>query len=397
MELTNKQLEGLKIAVARYKAHEPYTVISGYAGVGKSTLVKFIIDALDLLPEEVAYCAFTGKAAQVLSNKGCPNATTAHKLLFETKPMPDGTYIHIPKTTLEPDTLKLIVVDEVSMLPKNMWELLISHKIYVLACGDPGQLPPISKDDDNRLLQNPHIFLDEIMRQALDSDIIRCSMDIRNGVTLRPFKGDDICIVNQSELVTGMYTWADMILCATNKTRIEVNNITRNLLGYNSSLPQKGEKIICLQNEWKTIANTGNALVNGCVGTIDQIRERSYIIPEWIGVPKNRIYLLEANFTSETNDIFPRFLMDKQTFVTGEPSLNSKQMWQMSRQKTTRAIMPKEFTYGYCITGWKAQGSEWDKVLILEENFPFDRTEHRKFLYTCVTRASKKATLVLKN
>ena len=50
MVLTKKYEEGLKIAVARYKAREPWTAISGYAGSGKSTLIKFIISALDVDP-----------------------------------------------------------------------------------------------------------------------------------------------------------------------------------------------------------------------------------------------------------------------------------------------------------------------------------------------------------
>ena len=60
MILTKKQEEGLKVAVERYKAGEKYTVISGYAGTGKSTLVKFIIAALDVQPDKVAYASFTG-------------------------------------------------------------------------------------------------------------------------------------------------------------------------------------------------------------------------------------------------------------------------------------------------------------------------------------------------
>ena len=48
--LTNKQQEGLRTAVERYRAGEKYTVISGFAGSGKSTLVKFIIEALDVNP-----------------------------------------------------------------------------------------------------------------------------------------------------------------------------------------------------------------------------------------------------------------------------------------------------------------------------------------------------------
>ena len=45
MVLTAKQEQGLKIAVQRHKDGEKYTVISGYAGTGKSTLVRFIISA----------------------------------------------------------------------------------------------------------------------------------------------------------------------------------------------------------------------------------------------------------------------------------------------------------------------------------------------------------------
>ena len=144
MELTKKQQEGLNIAVARFNEREAWTTISGYAGTGKSTLVKFIIAALNIDPADVCYIAFTGKAATVLQQKGCPTAVTAHKLLYRSKQLPNGKYIHVPRDVLEED-YKIIVVDEVSMLPKDMWELLLKHKVYILALGDPAQLPPIDK------------------------------------------------------------------------------------------------------------------------------------------------------------------------------------------------------------------------------------------------------------
>ena len=138
MILTRKQEEGLKIAVERFRNHEKYTCIAGYAGSGKSTLIKFIISALGVDQEsEVAYVAFTGKAANVLQTKGCPNATTAHKLLYKARPLPNGNFIFEEKY-LGDSGLKVIVVDEISMLPRQMWELLISHGIYVIAAGDPG-------------------------------------------------------------------------------------------------------------------------------------------------------------------------------------------------------------------------------------------------------------------
>ena len=58
--------------------------------------------------------------------------------------------------------------------------------------------------------------------------------------------------------------------------------------------------------------------------------------------------------------------------------------------------IPEQFTYGYAITGWKAQGSEWDNVLVIEEDFPFNEEEHRKFLYTCATRAARRLVIIKK-
>ena len=98
IQLTRKQEEGLRRAVERYNEGHKYTVISGFAGSGKSTLIKFIIEALPInADKDVAYVAFTGKAATVLQQKGCQNAITAHKLLYRAKPMPNGTYKFFPK------------------------------------------------------------------------------------------------------------------------------------------------------------------------------------------------------------------------------------------------------------------------------------------------------------
>lgn len=101
--------------------------------------MNFIIAALGVDPEtEVAFVALTGKAAQVLKEKGNPNPTTVHKLIYHARQQKDGSYEFEPKEQLDNPDLKVIVVDEISMLPKTMWEQLLTYPVYILGLGDPG-------------------------------------------------------------------------------------------------------------------------------------------------------------------------------------------------------------------------------------------------------------------
>lgn len=389
MILTNKQEQGLKLAVARYKANEPWTCIAGYAGTGKSTLVKFIISALNLHPDDVAYVTFTGKAASVLRHKGCPNAMTAHKLLYFSKRMPNGRFVFKPRPSLE-GNYSLIVVDEISMLPNDLWELLLSHKKHVIALGDPFQIPPIDKKADNHVLDKPHIFLDEIMRQATESEIIRLTMDIRDYKAPEYFKGEEIQVLRPHEVVDGMYHWADQIICATNRKRHEINNYMRQAAGRGIE-PESGDKIICCRNCWDKVDMTGdNALVNGTIGTLGEFAAgfQSYPIFGFPEVPVMHAQILT------TDGVFEEVVMDYQALKEGKPFLTSEQAYQIYRRPDLKNLEPVEFNYGYAITGHRAQGSEWDKVLVFEEKFPFDKEEHARWLYTAATRASSRLVLV---
>lgn len=392
MILTNKQEEALKIAVQRYRAGAPYTVISGYAGSGKSTVVRFIIEALGVPLEEVAYVAFTGKAAKVLAQKGCPNATTAHKLLYWAKQMPNGKYNFTEKPVLE-EGYRVIVVDEVSMLPTAMWNLLLSHRVYVLACGDPGQLPPISAKDNNHVLDNPHVFLDEIMRQAKESEIIRLSMHVREGKPLSTFeqKGEQVKIITQDELLSGHFTWADQILCATNERRNQLNHLLRELKGFGPE-PQIGDKVISLKNHWDDFSTAGNPLTNGTIGYITDYYTDSGFLPFPVN-GSNIIKLANIAIDTEDNDAFNDLIVDYNALAKGEKTLDGHQEFLLTKKKITP---PYEFVYGYAITTWKAQGSEWDKVLGFEEHFPWETDLHQRFLYTMITRASQKLVIVRK-
>ena len=390
MILTKKQEQGLKTCIEKYINGEKYCVISGYAGAGKSTLVKFIVQNLPgINPEEdVVYACYTGKAAQVLLKKGNKNVLTLHKLLYESIPKPDGTFFRKPKPFID---YKIVIVDEVSMAPKQLMELLFTHNVFIIALGDPFQLPPVDKNQDNGLLNNPDVFLDEIMRQALDSEIIRLSMQVRNKEQFDYFTSHDAIVMPKKDLNTGVLKWADQILVGTNATRVAINNQMRDLMGRGNK-PEDGDKVICLRNYWDNLATNDDPLVNGTIGYISNVYETYNKTPNWAG--GDIIKVLKANFTSDSDADFGLLQMDEKQILTGERCLDFKKIYKLTSNRRTAHLVPMEFTYGYAITVHKSQGSEWDNVCVLEESFPFDREEHARWLYTAVTRASDKLVLV---
>lgn len=397
MELNEKQKLGLDIAIERYRTGEKYTVIAGYAGVGKSTLVKFIVAALGdygIDPEkDVVYTSFTGKATQVLQKKGNKNVSTLHKLLFESIPKPDGTFYRKPVPFIP---YKIVIVDECSMVPKDLLQRLAGYPVHIICLGDPGQLPPINKDEDNHLLDIPHIFLDEIMRQEDQSEIIKLTMDIRDGKPLNHYQGTEVQILDKEELTTGMLLWADQIICATNATRTALNNQMRDLLGH-KGMPEDGDKVICLKNDWDVISENENPLVNGTIGYLRNCFETYLKLPAYIcGGTARKVDILCAEFISDTDDNYGSLDMDKKLIYTGESSLDWKTLYRMGKNMKYKGFIPHQFTYGYAITCHKSQGSEWDNVLVIEEGFPFNQEEHKKWLYTACTRAVKKLVIIRK-
>lgn len=383
MILTRKQEEGLRIAVERYKNNELYTCIAGYAGTGKTTLVRFIIDALGIQDEDVCYISYTGKATLVLKEKGCLNAKTAHKLLYMSRPRKDGTFIHVPRRTLE-DYYEIIVVDEISMLPKEMWELLLSHRIHVLALGDPAQLPPIG--EDNGVLSHPHIFLDEVVRQAKESEIIRLSMDIREGKPLTLMKGNEVRVVPKSEICSGLLTWADQIIAAKNLTKHKINAQVRDILEYPANELVNGDKVICLKNNWDLVSSCDEPLVNGLIGTVSKVEK---LKDRFINF-KYRFDLQPDSIYDE--DYFINIIADEKMFRTGEPTINKDNFRYIPKVVSQNLNL---FDFAYCITCWKAQGSEYNKVLLMtEKDFPRDKETYTKYLYTGITRAKQKLIVV---
>ena len=377
IKLTEKQKRGLKITIDRYKKGERYTCIAGYAGTGKSTLVSYIVKELnfDNNYDEIAYCCYTGKASLILQLKGLP-ATTAHRLLYKSKELPDGTFLHIPRLTPDNPNLKIVIVDEVSMLEKEMWSILMSWKgVYVICLGDPEQLPPLH--EPNGILDNPHVFLDEIMRQALDNEIIKLSMDIREGKFIpNQYSGKDIQIAPKSYINEEILLSANQVICGKNKTRFDLNMYMRQAIWKNKyqDLPLQGDKIICLENYCEY------DLINGEIGIINNK-------PKNKNLPYFENNIIQCNFKTDYS-LTKNLNMDKNIFLTGEPT--DYPYW--IRLKFDKCNRPLKFDYGYAITCHKAQGSQWDNIIIYDE-YLGDKEFHRRWLYTAVTRACKKLIL----
>ena len=389
MELTRKQEEGLHTAIERHRAGEKYTVIAGYAGTGKSTLVRFIIEALDIEEDYVAYTSFTGKAAEVLRKKGNANAMTLHKLLYDSIPRAAGGFFRKPKADIG---YTVVVVDEISMVPKELINLLFKHRVYVICLGDPFQLPPINKDEDNHLLDNPHVFLDEIMRQEAESEIIQLTMKIREGKSIDFFSGENVQVIQKEQLNTGMLLWADQILTATNQKRLNINAQVRALLDKGPE-PEDGDKVICLRNYWDDFSMNGDPMVNGTIGTLTNVFRTWREVPKYAKCEVDKFDVICGDFVTD-DGIYCMTEIDRMMLMTGMKCCEWRVAYKLGRLKNKYGeIVPKEFAYGYAITCHKAQGSEWDKVLVLEESFPFDKKEHARWLYTACTRASEKLLL----
>lgn len=370
--------------------------IAGYAGTGKTYLSGMI--AQELADNRIAFCAYTGKAALVMQQRGMP-ATTIHQLIYntETKLVPyedDEGNLKLKKklvTTLK-DHLDpkpaIILVDEASMVDKKIMRDLLSFDIPIIAVGDPFQLPPVSGDESD-MLADPDVTLDEIMRQDEGSAIAYLAEKIRKGRPLQEDESAPGCIwqmpkgIIRDEYQKDMFAWADQIIAGRNATVEKVNQQARQHLGFIGKLPVPGEKLICKKNSWDTILADGKlptALVNGLIGyctSVDQ-REKFESVP-WRDRPITGIeHLLNLRPVFEEAAEFK------------ELKYNPAALWESKQARgNLKGII---FQFGYCITCHAAQGSEWDNVLLYDDSW-YDSNDpmfQARWRYTGVTRAAKR-------
>lgn len=388
----------------------------GYAGTGKTTLARHLAEGVG---GDVLFAAFTGKAASVLRASGAPNAQTLHSLIYTPKERSRERYNELKqeledvqfmihedrlesgndpdfkprqdlldrierlqgeiraeeKNSKRPDfalnlesplrDASLLVVDECSMVDEEMAQDILSFKTPVLVLGDPAQLPPV-KGTGFFTDATPDIMLTEIHRQARDNPIIDLATRVRNGERLRQGSYGESAVIGRATPELALAS--DQVLVGLNKTRVATNRRMRELKGYTGSpFPLEGEKLVCLRND------KDHGLLNGTL-------HMSLTDSELLGGYVNLRIRPEDQPGAE-----PLLIPAHPEHFDGDP----EQIGYWDRRNA------QEFTFGYALTTHKSQGSQWGRVLIIDESGAFrDPGTRQKWLYTAITRAADTVTIV---
>ena len=216
----------------------------GYAGTGKTTLVKHIAEGVD---GKVLFAAFTGKAACVMRSKGCHSASTIHSLIYRARESGEETPSFELWNDAPASKAKLIIIDECSMVDAELARDLMSFGVPLLVLGDPAQLPPISGGGYFTDAE-PDAMLTEVHRQAQDDPIVRLSMEIRAGNSLTQGQYGETQVVRRDALDPKRVLDADQVLVGRNVTRRAYNARLRERRGFTDALPMAGDKLVCLRN-----------------------------------------------------------------------------------------------------------------------------------------------------
>lgn len=374
MEFSPQQDEALK-AVAKWlrEGQSPIFRLFGFAGTGKTTLARHFAEHVD---GDVLFAAFTGKAAQVLRSRGASNANTIHSLIYRPRGEEEVEDETTGKTSISPmfginrqspvAKAALIVIDECSMVDEELGRDLLSFGTPVLVLGDPGQLPPIT-GGGYFTEHEPDFLLTEIHRQARDNPIIDLAMQVRQGNELMHGDYGTTQIISKQDVTQDLVLGADQVLVGTNKTRKRYNQRLRVLKGFDQPYPQSGDKLVCLRND------PTKGLLNGSLWQVMTASKETtkpginvLLRPEDddMGRGSAKVRLLKAAFEDSTVEI----------------------PWSTKKRFD-------DFDFGYALTVHKAQGSQWNNVVLFDESWAFRETSER-WLYTAITRAVENLTIV---
>lgn len=362
--LTPQQVEAARSIEKFLRSDDRVFRMHGYAGVGKSSVISAVLGDRS----DVTFAAPTAKAASVLRSKGT-EAVTLHSLLYTPY---EYTHPVTKKPTLgfRPNEKKLlsgvVVADEASMVSARVAEDLLQHPVKVIAIGDPFQLPPV-KSAGSLLTGSPDALLTQVHRTALDSPVLELATYIReHGRLPRDFDRGQTKIVSDTREAGDLLDF-DQVIIGTHRTRFKATDYLRQLKGRTSRSPEVGDRVICKRNDLE------KGLVNG----------GQFQVKEVLDMGQGVVYTdlkdddgLHVSTTAWTHGFTGPEGLEKLEEMSFKDRAENTELW-----------------YADAITAHASQGSEWDRVLVVDESKTF-RQNAAKWIYTAVTRASESVVVV---
>lgn len=336
--------------------------LAGPAGSGKSAVVSRMSDAL--AKYKPLYMSPSAKAAWVLQQRGVP-AVTLHSALMLFRGTVETRDGNEKPLFDERDGIKadydpgLFIVDEASMVDREMQQTIESKGKRVLYVGDPYQLPPVGPDA--RLMHNPDALLTEVHRQAEGSGILNLATKIREGggYDVREDSAADVVFLSLTNpraiAKYALDSKISQVIVPFNNTRQAVNKWYRSLAGRRGLLAP-GDRITCRFNDYRW------RIWNGMQATVLSVT----------GETDHAIYCsIEVDFGGQMHKV----PIQKQSIAN--PDYKSSE----------RIAGTLEFDYGYAITCHASQGSQFPSVLVVD--IPSKAWDMRRWRYTALTRAEK--------
>lgn len=363
MQWSPQQDSALSAVAAWLKAgDQPVFRLFGYAGTGKTTLARYLAESVS---GSTLFAAYTGKAAHVMRGKGCKGASTIHSLIYRMRGEDESGPTFVLNDDSAAAKASLIVIDECSMVDEEIGRDLLSFATPVLVLGDPAQLPPVA-GGGYFTDATPDVMLTEVHRQAADNPIIHMSMTVREGGQLPYGDYGDSAVISRDALEPETVTAADQVLVGRNVTRQNYNGRIRQILGREGPTPVADDVLVCLRNDRK------RGLLNGSLWRVSKVR-----------APRKGL----LRYALAPEDIAPG---RKETVISINPAYFDGTADTLSAPARRRS---DAFDFGYVLTVHKAQGSQWDDVVLFDESFAF-RENAARWLYTGITRAANRIQVV---